>query len=217
MTVIKGASEVLAGLPEDQPVNRRLLNTLTRNVDILDRMVVELLDISEMGAETFSVRDDHVDVEPLLWSIVSSMTPEMSKAKIDLSFMMRDTQKLIVNGDSQRLRWAFGHLLQNSIRYTEASGHIVIAAGLDEENSNYIAVDVIDSGVGISEKDLPHIFERFYRGEPRTNSGKLLDPRGLGQGLFVAKTVADAHKGYLSVKSKEGEGSAFTMYLPIAV
>lgn len=214
MTVIKGMSEVLASQPEGAAPNRRLLETLTRNVDILDRMVVELLDISEMGAGTFDVRQDNLEVESLIWSIVNGAAPEIKKNKLFIMVMTRDLSRLIVSGDDQRLRWALGHILQNSIRYTEPSGNIIIAAGLDEDNPAYITVDVIDNGVGISEKDLPHIFERFYRGEPRTLSGKLLDPRGLGQGLFVARTVAEAHGGYLRVQSEQGRGSIFTLSLP---
>jgi signal transduction histidine kinase len=74
---------------------------------------------------------------------------------------------------------------------------------------------VVDTGVGIAEKDLPHVFERFYRGEPRTPEGKLLDPRGLGQGLFIARMVTEAHGGYLTVRSQAGQGSIFTMVLPL--
>ena len=72
-----------------------------------------------------------------------------------------------------------------------------------------------DDGVGINDKDLPHIFERFYRGDARTKEGKKLDPRGLGQGLFVAKTISEVHGGFLSVKSRVGVGSEFTMALPL--
>jgi two-component system sensor histidine kinase BaeS len=111
--------------------------------------------------------------------------------------MARDTERLQIAGDDQRLRWALGHLLQNSIRYTEAGGHIIITAGLTDDQ--HATIQVVDTGVGIAKKDLPHIFDRFYRGEPRTASGKLLDPRGLGQGLFVARTVSESHGGYLSV------------------
>lgn len=216
MTVIKGVSEILAGTPADQPLNRKLMETLTRNVDTLDRMVVELLDISEMGAGAFSIRHDVINLEPLLWSVVNSMSSEIKRGRLDLAFMARDLPELKVKGDEQRLRWALGHLLQNSIRYTEPRGHLMVLARLSEDNEGYMNIAVIDTGVGISEKDLPHIFERFYRGEPRTSSGKLLDPRGLGQGLFVARTVAEAHGGYLTVRTKPGEGSTFTMVLPVA-
>jgi signal transduction histidine kinase len=105
-------------------------------------------------------------------------------------------------------------MLQNSIRYTEPGGHIVVTARLEDAAS--VAMQVVDTGVGISEKDLPHIFERFYRGEPRTSAGKLLDPRGLGQGLFIARRVTEAHNGYLSVQSSPGGGSIFTMVMPAA-
>ena len=216
MTVIKGMAEVIAGQPEDQPPPRRLLETLTRNVDILDRMVVELLDISEMSAGTFSLRHDVVNLEPLIWSVVNGMTPELKRNKLDAAVMPRNTRSLRVQGDDQRLRWALGHLVQNSVRYNEPGGNVMIAAGLDEEDDHYIVLDVIDSGVGISEKDLPHVFERFYRGEPRTSTGKLLDPRGLGQGLFVARMVAEAHGGFLRVRSQQGQGSIFTIVLPVA-
>ena len=111
-----------------------------------------------------------------------------------------------------RLRWSLGHLLQNSIRYTEGGGHILMTASRTDED--YIAIQVVDTGVGISDRDLPHVFERFYRGEPRTQTGRLLDPRGLGQGLFIAREVAEAHGGYLTVRSLQGQGSIFTLVLP---
>ncbi len=216
MTVIKGVSEILAGTAEGQPANRKMLETLTRNVDTLDRMVVELLDISEMGAGAFSIRRDRVSIEPLLWGLVNGLAADVKRAHLDVMVMLRDAAQLVVTGDEQRLRWALGHLMQNSIRYTEAGGHIVVLSRLNEDNPAYLNIQVADTGVGISEKDLPHIFERFYRGEPRTSSGKLLDPRGLGQGLFVARTVAEAHGGYLSVRTRLAEGSTFTLALPVA-
>jgi signal transduction histidine kinase len=214
MTVIKGMSEVLLEQPADRPPNRRLLETLSRNVDILDRMVIELLDVSEMGAGAFDIRQNEIHLEPLLWSVVNGIAPEIKKNRLDVAVMARDTLALRLRGDDHYLRWALGHLLQNSAHYTEPGGHVVVTAGLQAGNPDYIAIDVIDSGVGISDKDLPHIFERFYRGSPRKSSGKLLDPRGLGQGLFIARTVAEAHGGYVNVRSEINQGSVFTLVLP---
>lgn len=213
MAVIKGMSDVIMGQPQDKPPNRKFLETLSRNVDILDRMIVELLDIGEMSATAFSVRRDPLNIEDLVWQVERGMKPEVKKAKLDVKIMIKDIDRIHLVGDDQRLRWALGHLLQNSIRYTEPKGHIIIIVGLSGENQ--VAIQVVDTGVGISKRDLPHVFERFYRGEPRTRSGKLLDPRGLGQGLFVARTVAEAHGGYLSVQSEVGQGSVFTMILPL--
>lgn len=213
MAVIKGMSEVMMNQPADQPPNRRFLETLSRNVDVLDRMIVELLDISEMSAQAFSIRRDPVNLEEMIWNVVNGVTPEVKRAQLDIAVMLREVERLQVVGDDQRLRWALGHLLHNAIRYTEAGGHIIVmASGSD---AKHITIQVLDTGVGISKKDLPHIFERFYRGEPRTSSGRLLDPRGLGQGLFVARSVTEAHGGYLTVRSEQGQGSIFTMVLPV--
>jgi two-component system phosphate regulon sensor histidine kinase PhoR len=83
-------------------------------------------------------------------------------------------------------------------------------------NHEYVTIRIVDTGVGILAKDLPFIFDRFYRGEARNAKGKLIDPRGLGQGLYIAKTVAEAHNGQLNVQSTPAEGSTFTMVLPLA-
>jgi signal transduction histidine kinase len=214
MAVIKGISEVIINQEKGAKPSKRMLETLSRNVDILDRMIVELLDISELTTGSLNVRKDALNLEELLWNVVNGLMPEVKRARLDVSVMMRDTPALQLNGDDQRLRWALGHLLQNSIRYTESGGHIVVTASKNDDGG--VAVQVVDTGVGISDKDLPHVFERFYRGEARTASGKLLDPRGLGQGLFIARTVAEAHGGYLGVRSHPGQGSVFTVVLPSA-
>lgn len=214
MAVIKGVSEVITAQTEKGQLNTRLLETLSRNVDVLDRMIVELLDISELATGSFAVRRDPVQVEELLWNVIKGQQPEIRRASLDVSFMVCDSEYLTLLGDEPRLRWAFGHLLQNAVRYTEHGGHIIMTARLHDNQQ--IAVQVVDTGVGIAEKDIPHVFDRFYRGEARTPTGKLIDPRGLGQGLFIARRVTEAHGGYLGVRSQTGQGSIFSAYLPRA-
>jgi signal transduction histidine kinase len=177
-------------------------------------MIAELLDISEISADHFIVRADPLDLEELLWSTVMSVAADVRRAGLDVSVMVRNADALSIRGDAQRLRWALGHLLQNAHRYTEPGGHILLTASRTDDEQ--IAIQVVDTGVGISERDLPHVFERFYRGEARSPSGKLIDPRGLGQGLFIAHKVIEAHGGYLTVRSQPGEGSIFTLVLPTA-
>ncbi|MBE2183613.1 MAG: hypothetical protein IAE89_09330 [Anaerolineae bacterium] len=211
MAVIKGVSEVILEQSEEAKPSRRLLETLSRNVDILDRMIIELLDISELDASNFTVRADPLDLEDLLWATVHGMQAEIRQAGLDISVMVRDQESLHIRGDLQRLRWAIGHLLQNAIRYTEEGGHLILTASRAHDA---ITMQVVDTGVGISDRDMPHIFERFYRGEARAANGKLIDPRGLGQGLFIAQKVSEAHGGYLTAESQSGQGSIFTVVLP---
>lgn len=212
MTVIKGVADLVAEQSISGKPDRKLLETLTRNVDVLDRMIVELLDIAELSGEEVGVRHDDIDIEPLLWTVVEGLRPETTRAGVKVSIMVRDQGHLNLKGDDQKLRWAFGHVLQNSIRYTESGGLIIVTVSRGSEDT--LAVTILDTGVGINEKDLPHIFDRFYRGEPRTASGRLLDPRGLGQGLYIARSVFEAHGGYIRVQSKVGQGSLFTITLP---
>jgi signal transduction histidine kinase len=166
-----------------------------------------------MNVGHFNIRDDVLNLEPLIWSVVKGKMPDIHRAQVEVSCMSRDIGRLYVKGDDERLRWALGHLVQNSARYSEPGARITVSAGRDND---HIAIRVQDTGVGITDKDLPHIFERFYRGEPRTAAGRLLDPRGLGQGLYIARTVTEAHGGYLSVESQLHQGSVFTMILPAA-
>lgn len=213
LTAIKGMSDVLLAMPDDRPPNRKFLEAISRNAAVLDRMIVELLDISEIGAGSFAVREQEIDLPALVINVILGLRPRIEKAELRLAFSTMGTTRLTITGDERRLQWAVGHLIDNSIKYTEPGGEIYVQVGRIREGCALI--EVSDTGVGISPYDMPHIFERFYRGEARTPDGRLLDPRGLGQGLFVARAVAEAHGGYLSVASALGEGSTFTMALPL--
>ncbi len=210
MAVIKGVSEVI--MASDATPNRKLLETLSRNVDVLDRMIVELLDISELSSDSFSIRHEPLNLEELLWNVVKGQTAEIKRAALDVSVLVRHSRQLTLIGDDQRLRWAFGHLLSNAVHYTEGGGHILITASA--RDADQLEIQFVDTGVGISDKDMPRIFERFYRGKAYNNAGKRVDPRGLGQGLFIARKVFEAHNGYIAATSPQKQGSIFTVVLP---
>jgi len=110
-----------------------------------------------------------------------------------------------VAGDRNRLAQAIANLLDNAVKYTRAGGQVVIAAGTTDGAAR---VTVTDTGIGISPDDLPHIWDRLYRGD-RSRS-----ERGLGLGLSLVKAIALAHGGRVSVESTPGRGSVFTLHLP---
>jgi signal transduction histidine kinase len=208
------ASEILLNTPEDQPPNRKMLTMIGRNIDILDRMVREMLDMSAMTSGNFRVKHDELLLEDLLWNVVNDFSGDIKDAKLDITVMLRDTEALQLNGDEKHLIWAVGNLIRNATQYSEPNNHIFLMAGINRSNPQQITIKVVDTGVGISEEDLPNIFNLFYRGDARTTTGKKLDPRGLGQGLFVAYTVAEAHGGALTVETQRYKGSTFTLTLP---
>ncbi len=213
LTVIKGFSDVLLHTPADMPPKRQFLEAISRNAAVLDRMIIELLDLSEMGAGTFAVRKDPLPLADLVWDVLRGVEGRIRKAGLELHVFVTQP-RLEIAGDEARLKWAIGHLIDNALKYTLPGGEIVVRCG--QVRDGRALLEVSDTGVGILPKDLPHVFERFYRGEARAPDGALLDPRGLGQGLYVAKSVVEAHGGYIKAASGEGEGSTFTVALPVA-
>jgi two-component system phosphate regulon sensor histidine kinase PhoR len=213
LTVIKGMSEILMALPEGRPPDRKFLEAISRNAATLDRMIVELLDISEISAGSFAVRQREVYLPELIFTVIQGLRTRIEGARLDLGVMVTNRDRLTILGDDRRLQWAVGHLLDNSVKYTEPGGEIMLRLGRIRDR--YMLIEVSDTGVGIHPDDLPRIFERFFRGTARDSTGRLIDPRGLGQGLFVARAVAEAHGGYLSAASAVNEGSTFTLALPL--
>ena len=109
-------------------------------------------------------------------------------------------------GDGKLLFQAFSNLLSNAVKYSPGGGAIELGAELDGEE---VVVAVIDRGIGIPAGDLNRVFERYHRG---SNVSGIV---GTGVGLYLVKMTIDLHRGWIEVKSKEGEGSRFTVHLPI--
>ncbi len=214
LTSIKGMSDVLLNMPQGRPPDRRFLEAIGRNVAILDRMIVELLDLSEIETNSFEVRRDPIVISEQVTIVLSGLESRLTQAKLDVNVRVANVDRMNILGDARRLQWALGHLIENAIRYTLPGGKITIELGRIRDD-NQLTIKVKDYGVGIADKDLPYIFERYYRGDARTPDGKVIDPRGLGQGLYIAKAVAEAHGGSLSVASILGEHTSFIMALPL--
>lgn len=214
LTSIKGMSDVLLSMSETHPPQRRFLEAIGRNVAILDNMIIELLDLSEIEADSFEIRQDPLRLDEQVFAVVKGMEPRLTKAQLSVNVMVFSSDNLHIMGDARRLQWALNHLIRNAIQYTEPGGEIVIQVG--RRHGNKVLLKVIDNGVGIQEQDIPLIFQRFTRGEARGRDGRVIDPRGLGQGLYIARAVAEAHGGNIEVASAIHEGSTFTISLPIS-
>ncbi|MFZ0543954.1 MAG: HAMP domain-containing sensor histidine kinase [Candidatus Promineifilaceae bacterium] len=114
-----------------------------------------------------------------------------------------------LQADPDRLAQAVGNLLSNAIKYTPPDGKVSVESG---RNGGDLWLRVSDTGPGISEEDLPHLFSPFFRGQQQSRF-----PRGLGLGLTIAEEIAEAHNGYVQVESDLGRGSQFTIHLPLKV
>lgn len=210
---LRMASEVLLSSDPDAAPNRRMLEMIGRNVDLLDRMITEMLELSAMTSGDFRVQRKPLALEPLIWDVADTYREDVLAADLDLTIMLRDASDLRIEGDSKQLHWALGNLLRNAVQYNEPGQHISVAGWRSRQG---IEITFSDTGVGIAEDDLPHIFDLFYRGTPTTRAGKRLDPRGLGQGLFIARTIVEAHGGSIHVQSRQHQGTKFQIILPVS-
>ena len=114
-----------------------------------------------------------------------------------------------VLANREELDLALSNLLANAIQYSPSGGEVTV---MTEHDENGVTIAVRDTGSGIAEEDLPHIFDRFYRADAARGTGK----GGFGLGLAIAKVVVDRHAGAIAVHSRSGEGSEFRVRLPLA-
>jgi signal transduction histidine kinase len=169
---------------------------------------------AESGDDLAVVRETTVfAVEALVWGAANAWGKAASAQHIDLQVDIK-ARGLRVHGDLKRLLWALGALLDNAIKYTPVGGQVMIQVKDPEDDA--VVIRIRDNGVGIAPDELPHVLERFYRGNPRMPDGRPLRVAGVGQGLALAQQVIEAHGGTLSLKSRMGAGTAVYVRLPLS-
>lgn len=185
---------------------RKVLNSINDEVLAMKGIVDGLLQIIRIGSFADKSHWNVFNLSILAKDALKQISP-LAKDKF-IRFTSSIEDALNVFGSEEQIKQAIAILLDNAIKYTLKGGHV----GLRLKKNNKIAIlTVSDTGIGVSKKDLPHIFERFYR-----SSNPIVDSqKGTGLGLPIAKTIITNHKGDIFVKSTLEKGSSFTIQLPI--
>jgi signal transduction histidine kinase len=211
ITVMRAYVEdnLLEEKPERSPQEvRKDLETVHHEILSLQALVEDLFTLSRLDAQHLELDCGWVDAAAVIQSVIAAHSPLAWKNKrIDLS---ADLPLALprVWGDARRLEQALGNLAQNAIRHTPDGGVVVVSAAARAED---VEIWVLDSGEGIAPEDLPHVWDRFYRG----GSGKSGAGR-TGIGLSLVKELVEAMEGSVGVESHLGEGSRFWLRLPCA-
>ncbi|WP_026689437.1 ATP-binding protein [Alteribacter aurantiacus] len=172
----------------------------------MGRLVNELLDLARMEAGHIQLNLEWVDTTDLSKRIVRKFSGIAKEHRVQLKEQI-DSVKSSLYVDPDRIEQVLTNLIDNAIRHTPENGEVTLR--LAEEETG-ITMDVIDTGSGIPEEDLPFVFERFYKADKARTRGRA----GTGLGLAIVKNLVEAHKGKVSVHSKLNEGTTFTVYLP---
>ena len=205
LTVIKGNVGLMRKIKD---FDEESLVTIEDEVDRLTRMVGDLLLLAQAESGKIPLAHDTVELDTLLLEVLNQMRV-LAHDRVQLS--LGGIDQVLVCGDRDRLKQVVVNLLGNAINYTPKGGEIMVALGKVEERAQ---LTVTDTGPGIPAEDLPHIFERFYRGEKSRTRQR--DGKGFGLGLSIAYWIVRNHGGRIEVKSSIGKGSTFVVWLPLA-
>ncbi|NLB72476.1 MAG: HAMP domain-containing protein [Firmicutes bacterium] len=173
----------------------------------LSRIVQDLLNLGQMESGGFPLSLQLTNIEEVIARVTSVFAAETDARGISLDTNMQ-SELPHTQADPDRIAQVLVNLLANAVHHTPDCGRISVSASRTDDN---IVVSVTDSGPGIAEEDLTHVFDRFYR----TDSARDRAAGGTGLGLSIAKGIITAHKGTIRVESKPGAGTTFTFILPV--
>lgn len=186
------------------PTKERL-ESFYEEIERLIKLVNNLRNLSKLEEVNLNLSRSKFNVKDLVTSIIKNMEPIYNKKNYKL--IMGNTIDLEVFWDRDKIIQIMDNLLSNAYKYLEANG--VVKIDMKREKNNII-IEVEDNGIGIPEKDLPYIFERFYR----SDKSRSRNTGGSGIGLAITKALVEAHDGKIEVYSEEGKGTKFVIKMP---
>ncbi len=210
LTALKGRIDVTLSRPRPVSEYTATLQDMEGQVDRLINLSNDLLFMARLDQRERPFQLEPIKLHDFLGAIVEQVSPLAAAKQIELSEAVPDD--LSIQGDIDLLIRLFLNLLDNAIKYTPEHGQVAIIAQSDTQQ---VTISITDTGIGIPETHLPHLFERFYRvEEDRARRGGNNGQGGSGLGLAIAYEIVRTHGGHLSVKSQLNQGTTFVVRLP---
>jgi two-component system, OmpR family, phosphate regulon sensor histidine kinase PhoR len=212
LAAVRGFIETLQGPARDDPSAReRFLAIMAAEASRMTRLLDDLLSLSRVEMRAHIAPTGAVDIAEVVEAVVEMMEPVAREAGTTLQLDAAARRRL-VRGDRDELVQVFVNILQNAIKYGRPEGHVQVTVTDGEPAlGSRVQVAVTDDGPGIAQVHIPRLTERFYRVDVRSSRER----GGTGLGLAIVKHVLNRHGGGLRIRSKEGEGSTFTVDLPL--
>ncbi len=204
LTIMRGELEVALKRPRSIEEYSAILESSLEESAKISRLLENLLALARLESSSASLSKVSVDISSIMRDILSDMEVLANKKKIQTGFTGQDKITLFL--DIDKIMQAFVNLLDNAIKYTPENGKISVEV---LHQKDHVIVTIADTGIGIPEQDLPHIFDRFYQVDKSRSS------EGFGLGLSITRLIIEAHGGSISVESTQGRGTAFLISLPM--
>lgn len=213
LTSIKSAASLLSRDWADQKISkekkRELLDVIINNTDRQTRMITDLLDISKIEAGVMNMHLEATDIIKLGKEMVSTFRDAARVKGISLN-LGAEKESLVLMADPDQTRRIFSNLIVNAIKFTPSKGKVTVNV---EEMETEVKISVCDNGIGISNDDQKHIFQKFYRAD----NAYVRQKGGSGLGLLIAKGLVEAQGGRIWVESRLNQGSTFYFTIPLKV
>lgn len=213
LTVIKGMTDsVKSNIKKDTPEDiENSLEMIQRNSDSLLQLVNEMLDLSKIESGNMELQMVQSDVIPFLKYLSESFSSLAEENKINLT-LYSEIDSLIMDFDSNKLTSILSNLLSNAIKFTPENGKIIVHINqINQKDQPHLFLKIKDSGIGISNEELPNIFNRFYQKDAST----IRKHEGTGIGLALTKELVELMNGSIEVKSILDKGSEFSILIPV--
>ena len=210
LAVVSGLIDTLQGPAKDDPVAaERFLGRLATQTQRMTRLIDELMSLNRIELNARVLPSDPVDLSALRSEVVHLMRPAAEAS--DVSLVLRKVESTsFVLADREELSQLFSNLIDNAIKYG-GSGKEVVVRLINGDETGSIGISVRDQGPGIAREHIPRLTERFYR----VDIGRSREQGGTGLGLAICKHIVNRHRGRIEIESKPGEGSRFTVWLPL--
>ncbi|HRP58395.1 tetratricopeptide repeat protein [Agriterribacter sp.] len=210
LTLILGPVQSLLSLTTD-PKMIRQLNTMERNAQRLLGQIDQLLYLSKLESDKPEISLTRLNIIPLIRGTVMNFSSMADDRQINLQ-VETPMPGLTMDVDKEKIETVIINLLSNAFKFTPRGGSITVTVDMVEKgNTPYCGIRIQDTGMGINEKDIPHVFDRFYQSNDRQKAQQ----GGSGIGLALVKELVKLHKGSINIVSKPNEGAEVTVLLPL--
>jgi two-component system phosphate regulon sensor histidine kinase PhoR len=206
LTSIKGFAETLKYV-EDKPTRDKFLDIIYVESERLTRLINDILILSELENKDSSINFEKLNVKKSIEEIYHIMEPVAKNKEVALGLNLPN-EDVFIYGDRDKFKQMMINLIDNSIKYTNEKGRVLVELLIEGANAK---ITVEDNGIGIPQENIPRLFERFYR----VDKGRSRKMGGTGLGLAIVKHIVMILNGEISVKSAVGQGTSFIIYFPL--